>query len=534
MDGSEAGRSDKPPDFPGRETLCISQPVPNLVLHDGDHGFQEELQRRFKSEESVAIEKLIKLKEALRMNHNEEEFWPMATEGLADLTGGQYAFINKRMVVDDEDVAVEMPPIGQKGSCLMAQALYYNDGKGQQGNPRNVKYNAYGCPCAFMKHDKTFLVPERLNEFILDNPNAANFVVPAEAYLAVPLKDKDGKCFGHFGVMWSAEGLANLKLSWAFVEMIFHSLEDIFIVGFLERGRFGTALKSVSNSNPMAVIPHEAITAAQSLKPYARSLSHELRTPMQGVVGMLDVMMATVQEAAEGQSDRNIRAVFDTLKENIEIVQDSSRRAVEAADNVVHAYDMDMGVPDSPISPPDDDDDLLLIGKPEKRPGIVVTGENVPITFKSQKRRRNSNEDTIMTAAKYRKISGSHRQSPLQSQCLPHNEEVSSQEEGVVSVSDPTAIPPGLRHTNLRDVLQFLVNDLLKVGGRPESAIAQEKEGGEEIEVRVRSPNGDEKIKIVRWTVHPEVPDTIQSESHLHSRLRLKMLTFDQSMNKAL
>ena len=35
-------------------------------------------------------------------------------------------------------------------------------------------------------------------------------------------------------------------------------------------------------------------------------------------------------------------------RENIEVVQDSSRRAVEAADNVVHAYDMDMSVPDGP------------------------------------------------------------------------------------------------------------------------------------------------------------------------------------------
>jgi signal transduction histidine kinase len=69
------------------------------------------------------------------------------------------------------------------------------------------------------------------------------------------------------------------------------------------------------------VIPTDAITALQSLKPYVRSLSHELRTPMQGVVGMLDVMHATVQEAIEGQPNSKVRNVFQALKENIEVVQ---------------------------------------------------------------------------------------------------------------------------------------------------------------------------------------------------------------------
>ena len=56
----------------------------------------------------------------------------------------------------------------------------------------------------------------------------------------------------------------------------------------------------------------------------ARSLSHELRTPMQGVVGMLDVMMANVKDAAEGLNDVRMRRVLATLKENIEAVQGPS------------------------------------------------------------------------------------------------------------------------------------------------------------------------------------------------------------------
>ncbi|KAF2419029.1 hypothetical protein EJ08DRAFT_44096 [Tothia fuscella] len=512
MERVRGDRSDKPSDFEERESLCIAQPIPNHVLHKGDDGYREELRRHYRVDESNATEQLIKFKATLKACRTEEEFWPMATEGLAALTGAQYAFISKRIVVDDEDAPVEMPPLGEKGSCLMAQALYFNDGHGNKGNPTNVKYHAYGCPCAFMKHDKILIIPERLNEFIIDNPNQAGFVVPAEAHIALPLKDNAGKCFAHFGVMWSKEGLSTMHLSWAFIEMMFHSLEDTLLAGFLERGRFASALKAAGN--PKAVIPHEAVTAAQSLKPYARSLSHELRTPMQGVVGMLDVMYATVQEAAEGHSNnRAIRAIFENLKDNIEVVQDSSRRAVEAADNVVHAYDMDMGVPDTPISPPEDEEEGHLDHKSNpKTLGIVVTGENVPIIFKNHKRRRDGEEHTGANVNKYRRTYRSAPISPKKSPLQAHVEALDAEarlQEGPPGLSDPGFCPPGLRHTSLRDVLQFLVNDLLKVGGRPESAIAQEKEGGEEIEVRVRSPNGDEKIKTVHWTVHPGVPNTI-------------------------
>jgi signal transduction histidine kinase len=63
------------------------------------------------------------------------------------------------------------------------------------------------------------------------------------------------------------------------------------------------------------------VATAPSFKPYARSLSHELRTPMHGVIGMLDVMHATVQESIESQPNPKIRNIFQTLKENIEVVQ---------------------------------------------------------------------------------------------------------------------------------------------------------------------------------------------------------------------
>lgn len=314
---------DEPKGLIDRDSLCFACPQPGVVLHSGQPGFRQGLSQLFDPAESNATEQMVKLKARLRQIKSEEFFCELA-EGLATIVGAQYAFISKRIVVDDQNVPVEMPPIGEPGSCLMAVGFYVNDGKDIKQSIKNFKYHAWSCPCAYMKHDKTFVIPGRLNEFLQNNAN--DLPVPVEAYLGVPLW-AEGKCFAHFGVMWSPEGAAKRNLSWGYLEMLFHSLEDMILDRILEGVKMAGEIPSPSRQSPdrpTKVVPHEAVTVAQSLKPYARSLSHELRTPMQGVVGMLDVMYATVQEAVEGHGDGALREVFQSLKENIEMVQGMS------------------------------------------------------------------------------------------------------------------------------------------------------------------------------------------------------------------
>ena len=211
---------------------------------------------------------------------------------------------------------------------------------------------------------------------------------------------------------------------------------------------------------------------------------------------------------------RRFRVIFYTFHQrfnadaNILCFVDSSRRVVEAADNVVHAYDMNMGVPDAPSSASEEEPE----SSKNRQPYIVVTGDNIPINFNPQggKRRRNS-VDLARRSSKRRQFPRHSSPQPgLPSQQAEINDQPASQNDdgsdgdiemdvdmtarahdGTVLATPDQFVTPGLRHTNLRDVLQFLVNDLLKVGGRPESAMANEIDGGEEIEVRVRQPNGD-------------------------------------------
>lgn len=121
-------------------------------------------------------------------------------------------------------------------------------------------------------------------------------------------------------MVWSSEGATKRKLGWSFIEMFMHSLEDIILQRILE-GRGFVKEMAPPDSASAKIIPLTAITASQSLKPYARSLSHELRTPMQGVVGMLDIMYSTVLDAITNQQSERVRSVFKDLKTHIEVVQ---------------------------------------------------------------------------------------------------------------------------------------------------------------------------------------------------------------------
>lgn len=216
---------------------------------------------------------------------------------------------------------------------------------------------------------------------------------------------------------------------------------------------------------------------------------------------------------------------------------DSSRRAVEAADNVVHAYDMDMSVPEA--SP------TLMTGeslanKAHERPEILVEGSGLPV-IRPNKRRRGADD----SAASSTKIHATHaawasRGEPSEglvsgrheSELLPDHAGTKTPPNAVEIEADlamsPTKlspernVAPGLRHTQLRNVLQYVVNEGLKVGGRPESAIARETETGEIIEVTTRNPIGEPRTKLVEWSVHPDVPVAMFGMSIMLHSLRSK------------
>lgn len=214
---------------------------------------------------------------------------------------------------------------------------------------------------------------------------------------------------------------------------------------------------------------------------------------------------------------------------------------MEAADNVVHAYDLNMQVPDTPVGDKEDDNmDFQSTTSPDgRRPSLLVEGNS--FFFKRSKRQRTgSTEWDPGPPAKHRNV---HSTNPSPHRHLsPHTESVRNAveesdsitrgvHEGLTPVQkgkvsrrqsaammdsdalegyEPEAVvTPGLRHTKVRDLLRLIVNESLRVGGRPDSAIAEDTDGGEIIEVRTRNANGESSSKIIDWSVDQLVPETI-------------------------
>ncbi|KAL6242256.1 hypothetical protein RBB50_010804 [Rhinocladiella similis] len=520
-----------------RQSLCLPSVEPGVPLHHGETGFVQNLSRHFVPSENNASEKLVALKQELR-TADTETFWKRLMEGMTDICQAQYGFVAKRILTDDQNSAVEMPPLGEPGSCLLGVAFYYNDGDRQNAMHRDYKYLACGAPCGYMKHDKVFLIPEQMSSFITHNPNA--FPFPAEGYMGMPLF-ADGKCFAHFGMMWSQDGLDKRENSWNYIELLLHSLEDL-ITQRLVAGEGFAKPPSTSIPRPNQVIPREAVTATtQSLRPYAKSLSHELRTPMQGVVGMLDVMHATVQEQIEGLSNPSIRHIFQTLKENIETVQDSSKRAVEAADNVVHAYDMNMEIPDTPLN---ENESPLAAGTSnggyfDYKPARLIEGSDIHVSHSYKRRRSSPIAWHFGNASKVRQLSRSSHMAVSPKSVTSHPPHsitpyTASSDDRLPTIFTPVpdgvtpsdfntpstkisfdsdAFPtPGLKNCKIRELVPMVIHESLRVGGRPDSAIGEPIDHGERIAVRSRCSNGDVSLKTIEWTVAEDVPETLLAD----------------------
>lgn len=541
---SEAPHSASRPamSFPSCKSECLTEGLAT-VTDDGDLQYGASGRSWNDGAQTAAIEHLVALKKGLRTSDN-ELFWKRLMEDITSMGKAQYGFIARR-AHDGEP----MPELGGRCPSLFGTVCYFNDGYQNVGLQRN-RYFAGGNPLLHMDHERPCLIPDNLKSLVSFGDDQLPFA--AEAYLAIPLFSA-GKCLAHLGLMWSPEGLRTRNLSWSFLEMILHSLEDTIVQRLLldelfreDQSTDSPTINPSTVQNPPAADLHDVSEfTSQPLKPYARSLSHELRTPMQGVVGMLDVMHATVREAMESKTPVNSGGIFQALKEGIEMVQDSARRAVEAADNVVHAYDLNMQVPKTPQR--EEENEILMdlvdpLQVAERRPSIFIEGNNIAVN--PYKRRRSLPVDMNPAPARKQRV----RAASSRQELSPRSEEVKTavhESEQIVHAtparqieavmanivdprpslaarrSAPHLLLEGinmnlrgsaLRFTKLRDLLRLVINESLHVGGRPDSAISNATDSGERIEIRSRSSNGEIFTKTVNWSVDSALPDTLLAD----------------------
>lgn len=73
----------------------------------------------------------------------------------------------------------------------------------------------------------------------------------------------------------------------------------------------------------------------------------------------------------------------------------------------------------------------------------------------------------------------------------------------------------GMQYVNVREMIEGVINESLRSGGRPESSITTPTAKGQTIEVQSRMSNGSTRSKTIEWTVDDQVPGYILGKFRL-------------------
>jgi hypothetical protein len=190
---------------------------------------------------------------------------------------------------------------------------------------------------------------------------------------------------------------------------------------------------------------------------------------------------------------------------------DSSRRAVDAADNVVEAYALNMGIPDgNPLVEPQavvaskETESSKARPSPRQKPRPALQGS------RGVKRR---SDDNLHTEGHRSKIRLSEEPSDrVGRDSDPDGSASTNNKSQDVERYSPSILEEtghSMQYINVREMVDFVVNESLRSGGRPESSVSTPTSQGQIIEVHSRLGDGSIREKTIVWTVHDTVPQHI-------------------------
>jgi CheY-like chemotaxis protein len=226
---------------------------------------------------------------------------------------------------------------------------------------------------------------------------------------------------------------------------------------------------------------------------------------------------------------------------------ESSKRAVEAADNVVHAYDLNMQMPETPLVTDEEtgsDESLITPGiREQQRPDIVIEGSGISLSPTGRKRLRSEELDfhpgpplKRLTALAEGELQRTHlRRSSQQIWPGIGIEEVTSRDiekdRGrarciVAAVESNSRNSSGCRRTPptsplissqnnrqivIREFIGALIHDVLQVI-HPVFKDSTQTDCGENVEVITEGSRGQKQKLVVVSEIDPDVPEIVTAE----------------------
>ena len=206
---------------------------------------------------------------------------------------------------------------------------------------------------------------------------------------------------------------------------------------------------------------------------------------------------------------------------------DSSKRAVEAADNVVHAYDLNMQMPETPLTPVGSDIDMTAL----QQSHIDFSNE----LGSSVSRKRDRTDDNFHPGPPLKRMFTTTEAEMLRAYELSSNSHYDDSlvgkppsetgSEGAFLGKDTTITPPSLLSSRqkrivTRDFIKSLVTGCLR-SEHPIKEVHTETDLGETIEVQTIGDRGQAQDRTVHLNIDLDVPEfVVTEEQHLHFSLQ--------------
>ena len=212
---------------------------------------------------------------------------------------------------------------------------------------------------------------------------------------------------------------------------------------------------------------------------------------------------------------------------------DSSMRAIYAADNMVHAYDLDMEVPAIDIP------ESYGLQLDDEKGHLTLRNSLVPLEIDAipMERSTTTTVDISLPASPARapmiptktrpRSSSSPPQGRLPLESTFKRSTTIVPTAGMVSPCTSSPTPPGTvalifdatgqvllnsRPVKLREFLHDVVHQSLRIGGRPEKIHTVERKLGETVTFKTKGNDGGVNTTTIELSVAYEVPDFIISE----------------------
>ncbi|KAI8921100.1 hypothetical protein DFJ77DRAFT_149147 [Powellomyces hirtus] len=168
----------------------------------------------------------------------------------------------------------------QKDVKLRILGFWHKD-NGYMPDSRGVEYNASDSPCSLTLTDNVVAIPENVQKLFPDNPFWKVLNPLPTSYIAMAVLDTEsGDYLGNVGMMDTQAGLEGLVGSPEHVK--------IGLRVFAER--VGAELKRMRMEEAIRYAREDAVKANESKSQYMNHLNHELRTPMNAVIGMAELL----------------------------------------------------------------------------------------------------------------------------------------------------------------------------------------------------------------------------------------------------